>query len=703
MRSGDTVRDGQGNVYQVGQLLGRGAWGKSYVARRESDDAMLVLKLPLAVEDLPEKTPVSDAFLASCREALMEQARVYEQGQLPFLPKLEARFTTPDGQPAMLIPRYAESLEKRILDGATIGSLVDTLLTAAKLCRQVAASGAGGAPLHGGLSPHNILFSERGDVFLADLATPTVRKHIAVFGALSPRVYLPPELTQPQSQPPWAPVADTWALAMILWRGIMGPAAPHAWPQSGLDKTATASLKNQVLERIKSEDSNPRFHVRLAERLGVLLSRALSAEMAPSPPYRFARIDELVQRLEEITALIRPQVTAIGKVMLGNRSPSRTWFDTTESAKFSVTVGASTGVEGHEEIGVGVAVFDTSKEERLKNVALQSSVDKHPSGRYRFSFEVSDLPPANYKVRLAFAIRDSGQQPATVEGEFIVRAAPGWVPPAEPPSTQALPFQREITGLTRPASEVAAATPPAEPAHPSPAPAPAPAQAKSASAHDHLDAPEPRRVPAVMNQVRPTAPANPAPEVGLRPLAPVSRPAPAESPPSSGPAAPTRTASHGFAGASPSPPPRDPEPTPLRQPRPILPENHEPVALPLPAGSMPAGSLPAPAAVVTPLLGAAKPFATPVQPAPAATLAHDEPAFEPPRQWTYEPIPKPTQYTPPTPEDQPSALDEDDLELGPSPLQKISTALKNDPYLQVMTGLAVVITLLVLVFIAIKR
>lgn len=708
MRSGDTVRDGQGNAYQVGQLLGRGAWGKSFVVRRETDDVLFILKLPLGPDDLPEKTPAPDSFFAVCREALMEQARLYEQGQLPFLPKLEARFTAPDGQPALLVPRYAESLEKRIVEGLSVGALVETMLNVAKHVRQLAGSGATGAALHGGLRPSNILFSERGDIFLSDVATPVVRKNVATLAGLHPggQPYLPPEICLPAQEPPWAAVADTWAIAMIVWRGIMGPAVPVVWPHRGLDKSSIGELKARLLERMKAEDSNPRFHGRLAERVGVLLSRALSVEIAPSPPFRFTRLDELVQRLDEITSLIRPQVTALGKVMT-DRQAARAWFETNETAAFSVTVGASVGVEGHEEIGVGIAVFDTSKEERLKDLDLRYTVDKHPSGRYRFMFEINGLAPARYRVRLAFAIRDSGQQPATVETELEVRAAPGWVPPADAPVAQPLAFIRENTGVTRPAMDPAAFDAPSATLIPAPIGSLIPATPPSdqtAGSTPYSHDPQPVPTPAA---VAPIADRHP----GIRPADAPSAPArPALVPPPTPLTPPPLTNGTVRPVERPVRSPTEPHPvatvTPL--PRPILPEGSDPIPAHVPAGTLsPTSAAPTqPIPIRSPLAGPASPIATPIPPAPAATLHSDEPQFEPPKNWTYEPIPKAKTFAAAAPaaDERPSqsGLD-DDLELAPSPLHKAFAALKNDPYVLVMAGLGTVIALLLIVFLALKR
>lgn len=535
MKTGDTVRDGQGNSYQLGQLLGRGLWGKTFIVRRESTDTVHALKVPLGPEDVRGDASSPDAAFTAAREALMETARLYEQGGLPFLPRLEARFTLPDGQPALLLPRYADSLEKRLAEGLPIGQLLDVLLQVVRQVRQLAGSSGVPGGVHGGLRPSNVLFTERGEVVLSDIATPAVRKGLGklLLHAPSGQPYLPPEITEATADPQWTAGADTYAIAMMLWRGILGDPLP-SFPRRGLDKGAVVAIKDKLVERMKGEDSNPRFHGRLAERVGVFLSRALSRETQPSPPYRFTRMDELQQRLEEIVALIRPQVSSVGKVM-PERTAAKPWFDTEESVAFSCTVGCTTGIEGHEEIGVGIAVFDVEKDQRLKDLDLGYAVDKHPSGRYRFAFRIAGLNPGVYKARVAFAIRDSGQPPATTEHEFEVRAAPGWKPPAEVPVPVPLSFARETTNATPTAVPVPSekepdptpAPPPPMLAPPKPLLVPNPPPVHEAP---RVDKPLPRPVPlrsaAEDLPVKPTPP----PSVTItRPAAP--RPEPPAPPP----------------------------------------------------------------------------------------------------------------------------------------------------------------------------
>ncbi|MSQ03021.1 MAG: hypothetical protein EXR71_14225 [Myxococcales bacterium] len=662
MRSGDTVRDGQGNAYQVGQLLGRGLWGRCFVARRELTDQLFVLKVPLAPDDIRGEGGAPESFFLACRDALMEEARLYEQGQVPFLPRLEARFTGPDGQPAMLLPRLAESLESRIQEGLGVGPLVEAILVVAKLVRQLAGGGVAGATVHGGLRTTNILYSDSGELFLTDVATPATRRNITAFVNQAPQghAWLPPEVVGGGAggDGTWSPAVDTWALSMILWRGIVGPEVPISWPTRGLDKASAGAVKDKLIQRMKAEDSNPRFHGRLAERVGVLLSRALSLEVAPSPPYRFSRLDEFVLRLEEVAALIRPQVTSVGKV-LHDRPAARPFFATDEAVSFSVTVGVTAGVEGREEIGVGIAVFDLARDSRVKDLDLGYTVEKHPSGRYRFAFRINGMGPGPYRARVAFAIRDSGQPPATAESEFEIRAAPGWVPPADAPlAAPPLAFAREQTGVTSPRLEPpSAADTPVGVIHtrtavlPAAGDPPAAAEAVPTAARDR----EPARQKGS--------------EVGApEPLCEIPLPR-----------------------GNVAPPPIDAEPTPVARPRPLLPESAPPL-LPIHAPERVRAAVPAA-------------IASPLPPTPAAMGgpgALDEPAFEPPRSWTYEPIPRGKQAAVAN-DDPPSQVDgagEDDGE--PSPIGKFFTSVKNDPFVLVMSSLAGLILILLVLFLALR-
>lgn len=681
IKTGENVRDGHGSSYQVGQLLGRGLWGKSYVVRRETDESLHVLKVPLGPEDFRGEIPGGDTFFAACREALLEQVRLYEQGQLTFLPRVEDRFTLPDGTPAVLLPRYPDSLERRMAEALPIGSLLDTLLGVCKHLREVAA----GPGLHGGLRPSNVFFNERGEIFLTDLATPALRKNHARLVGIVPggQPCLPPELAE-NAATPWTIGTDTYSIGMMLWRGLMSGEAAPPWPRTGLDKAAQVAIKDRVVERMKLEDSNPRFHGRLAERVAVLLARALSRETNPSPPYRFPRLDELQSRLEEIQQLIRPHVSSVGKILL-DRTAARPWFTTDEDISFTTTVGCTTGVEGQEEIGVGIAVFELDRDQRMKELSLGYTVDKHPSGRYRFAFTIGGLGPGRYRARLAFAIRDSGQPPVTSEAEFNVRAAPGWVPRSEPPVPSPLPLRPDPITVTQtaPRAEV-------EPAF--------------------TEVAEPPR--AVVPGIR-------LPSVELGP--PVV-PAPPYTP-GPKPAQPARADRHAF---------DDPSVTAV----PVAGANRPAPPLPLP---IPPSERSKSAEPEAPRAAAELPRMEPRVAAVAAAIApvYEEETLDllnPP----LDPVPEPTdhrpvvQIQPPAPPPMPEPVwkgkdwsqealpstgparnlevEEDrgtnpyaDEEDGPNPLARLWDQLRNDPYIAVMAGLGLIIFVLLLVFLLLRK
>ncbi len=444
MRSGDVIRDGQGSTYQVGQTMGRGLWGSSFLIRRESSDSLHVLKVPLGPEDFRTDAAITGQLTIATREAAAEQFRLYEQGGHSFLPKLEGKLALPDGRTGYILPRMHDSMERRLNEGIPVSVLLNILSQIVRHVRTLSgATGAGGG-IHGNLRGSNIFFNERGELLLTDIATPTLRRAFARLVSVHPHSsnrFPPPELMERPDDAPWTQGVDTYGIAVLMLQGLMtGEPLPPIW-REGLTKQTCIHLKHRIVERLKQEESNPRFHQRMADRTVAFLSRALSREMAPCPPYRFSRLEEFQTRLDELCSLIHPRIHTMGRVLL-ERPPTQSFFLTDEQIRFSCTVGVSTGVEGQDEIGVGMAVFDLDRSERLKLQDLSYNIDKHPPGRFRFQFGIGGLGPGRYRTRLAFTIRDTSDAPTTNEIEFLVRPAAGWTPPVEAPPQNALPFER---------------------------------------------------------------------------------------------------------------------------------------------------------------------------------------------------------------------------------------------------------------------
>ena len=139
-------------------------------------------------------------------------------------------------------------------------------------------------------------------------------------------------------------------------------------------------------------------------------------------------------------------------------------------------------------------------------------------------------------------MRDRRQAPATAETEFEVRAAPGWVPPPEPPpGAPALSFVRESLADTAPEGDAAEIAPAPEPAFaPTPDRPPErkvlpPVQTAPAPLEELRPSPSPAVRPtpvaAAVPPLRPTPmPPAAAPEVRSEPRMPAIAPAPIASP-----------------------------------------------------------------------------------------------------------------------------------------------------------------------------
>jgi hypothetical protein len=310
------------------------------------------------------------------------------------------------------------------------------------------------------------MLDTEGKVRLMDPITPTLKRYLPILAKRDGYLgdgYLPREIRTAESDPTLSPTVDTFSLAMMLFRAATVPvegATPQALPDAGLKKGGVQTLKDHFHHRLKAEPSNPRFHARLADRATAIVNRAISLETSPSPPYRFNKVDELAKRLAEVTALIHPTIGHVGKLIL-NRPPAQNGFGTDEDVCFSCSVGATMGVETHEEIAAGIAVFDQEKQARVQQVSCAYTVDRHPSGRFRFSFRIADLPPGKFLVRVAYTIRDSGHEPVTAEESFLVNAAPGYVPPRAETAHQPLSISQPGTAAQELRVENTPQSPPA--------------------------------------------------------------------------------------------------------------------------------------------------------------------------------------------------------------------------------------------------
>ena len=236
IKTGDTVRDGRGRAFQVGQLLGRGLWGRTYAAREDGSDREWVVKLPYGAADLP---PGEDPLAQACREIFDEQLRILQSAPCPGLVEVETHFVLDDGTPIMVAPRLSSSLEKRLASGCSLEDLLQIVRSVGERLQALASH----LPCHGNLDGHNILLDERGGVTLSDPMCPALRRALPglLRVATEPHACLPPEVRHGSGTAPIGGGVDSYSLSMLLYRGAMAIPAEHGLeepelPLDGLDK-----------------------------------------------------------------------------------------------------------------------------------------------------------------------------------------------------------------------------------------------------------------------------------------------------------------------------------------------------------------------------------------------------------------------------------------------------------------------------------
>lgn len=456
MKTGEQISDDHGQTWTVDVPLGRGVWSRTW-ALRGSGGAVAVVKVPLRREDLTD-APDAPALERAASEVYEALATLYwaEDDQRSAAPQPEGS-AAPAPQPALaprigtvaggqgfLFPRYASDLETRLQAGMSLGDVVGVLSElAGKLAR---------SRVHGNLRPTNILLDPDRGLALADPRPATAgRAWQLLERALPARVsYLPAEASGDavlSTEPGW----DTWALCQILHRATLaspssddprrGPVVES--PRGGLSRVALATLKDAAAARLKTEDANRRFASRATEKLGSLLGRGLSAEHDPSPPYRFRSASELQARLIEVADLIRPGVTSVSKPVLSQTARDGV-FDAGQPIEFAVNISTTAGVTGQDDIATGVQLRDLDGPEhaRVRVPNARFSVKQYPSGRWRFTFTLPDVPPGRYQLRAAFLVKGGDADALVSEGNFQVRPVAGYVPPppATAPVANAIPF-----------------------------------------------------------------------------------------------------------------------------------------------------------------------------------------------------------------------------------------------------------------------
>ncbi|MBX2803587.1 MAG: hypothetical protein KTR31_38265 [Myxococcales bacterium] len=447
------LTDDDGRVWVLGEVLERGIWSRQREVR-DADGRLAILEEPLTETDFEAHEADGEQLAQICAACADEQALLLADPPEEDLPPLLATVTRPEGGgTGIVIPRHAATLWSRLHEGAT---LQETLGIVHHIAHRLANSGQ--RP-HGNLHPRNVLLDTDDSVLLTGWSTePLAEGRGPLIRAAMAGPWFPPEVTSSTNVLRPAPGWDTWALAQALHASAFAsPSAPQSTPRvspRGLDKDALEELREAIATRLAESGSNPRFRDRVADKLGALVSRALSPQREPSPPYRFTDYNSFSSRISEIEALINPAILDVGEVLWPAHSATSTIEPTSvplpkasfrggEVVELTVTVSCTEGVTDHEDLICGLQLLDRDAPPGEGRVALeeaQFAVQVHPSGRFRYKLGIPGLGPGRYQIRVAFAVKGSGKQPQAVEANLEVQPPPGYVPPPREPTPTPIPF-----------------------------------------------------------------------------------------------------------------------------------------------------------------------------------------------------------------------------------------------------------------------
>ncbi len=454
LKVGDVVIDREGRAWTLEATLGRGLWGRSWSVRHDSG-AVAVLKVPLHASDFAGRHDARE-LAALARTACEAQrdllaARPYA-ALAPLLGLVDdAPAEAASAAGGYFLPRLPSDLDTRLRGGLSLHEAIAAIAGITDALHRADTA-------HANLRPSNIFLADEGRVVLTDphvTLDPTALRRLS--DALPPRpAWVPPEVQRGAIDAIGgrAAMTDTWALCQLLLailRGVHGDPGHRTLAESlreGLGRSDLAAVKDTGADRIAASDVPRRFAGRVTERLGAVLSRGLSEADEPSPPYRFATLADFAARMDEIVDLMRPEVRHVSRPLLSSRAKDGT-FDTGQPVAFTVNVTTSTGVVAPDDVVVGLVLrdLDAPSEDggvqpgaRVRVAGARVDVQRHHSGRWRYAFELPDVAPGRYALKIGVRIQDDTSALVEAEGTFVVRATAGYVPPAapaEPPAATA--------------------------------------------------------------------------------------------------------------------------------------------------------------------------------------------------------------------------------------------------------------------------
>ncbi len=441
-RPNDFIRDANGATYRIGTLLGRGLFANTYTARSE-DGADIVVKRSLGPQDFPED---SSHLVKLSRAVMDEQWQLLSRRPSDYILAPTHHFISEDGRYCLVYPRNDHSIRQHIGQVRSYQELLRTLVR----CVQALKRFPSGLLPHGNIHPNNIFWDGKNIQFM-DPLTPLLRLHHAEFlQAKGATVFTPPEYKSPRHKKGnWdAQIGnDTYALCLLLMgRLVKGSEAEVT--STGLSKLLTNNVEQSIqLLMQENPSSNPHFHKRVLRQSLRLIDRGLSVEPSPSPPYRFANLEDFQNRLQDIIDFSNPSVSKVGPILFGGPLGKGT-FEIDDSIGFSCSIHTTPTLEDHDDITTGTILVDLDRNgERVDGYELWVDVSRLNGGRLRFQFDIQGVPPGNYGLFIGFRVNGSVATPKDVYAELTVTAPAGYSPdtPVVPPKTLQFPTTTAVS------------------------------------------------------------------------------------------------------------------------------------------------------------------------------------------------------------------------------------------------------------------
>ncbi|MCX4904425.1 serine/threonine-protein kinase [Streptomyces sp. NBC_00878] len=295
--------------WELGALIGSGAWGTVHEARSVADGT------PVAVKVLR-----TDALAPGQRTALGElvqrEVRFSQEADHPNLVRTHAVCTVEapdhpdlDGAIALVMDRAERSLLD-VLDATSVGRPIPD---ADRVLRSVAAGLAhmhGAGWVHGDLKPANILLSGDGEVWLADFGVAAeldgTHAHMPPLGTLD---HLPPEWWSQRTDSRGTvvrPTADIWAFGVLAHQVLTG--GLHPFPG------ATARARSLAAQAYARGSAPLRLEAGIEESRRRLIADCLSADHTTRLQYT---ADVLKARVDELSGVPRRRRRRLVPVVAG--------------------------------------------------------------------------------------------------------------------------------------------------------------------------------------------------------------------------------------------------------------------------------------------------------------------------------------------------------------------------------------------------